>query len=63
MELAMTVDPVDRELEAERDYWQTRLANLEILLCELLVKNERLRQESHLSTSVQSDQRTAQADF
>jgi hypothetical protein len=63
MELTMAANPVDSELEAERDYWQTRLANLEMLLCELLVKNERLRQESHLSTSVQSDQRTAQTDF
>ena len=59
MELTMAADPVDSELEAERGYWQTRLANLEMLLCELLVKNERLRQEIHLSTSVQSDQRTA----
>jgi len=53
----------DSGLEAEREYWKTRLGNLEMLLCELLAKNERLRQESHLSTSVQSDQRTAQTDF
>jgi hypothetical protein len=59
----MTADPADSELEAERGYWQTRLANLEMLLCELLVKNERLRQDGHLSTSVQSDQRTDQTDF
>lgn len=58
----MATDPVDGEFEAERDYWQIRLANLEMLLCELLVKNERLRQESHLST-VQSDQRTGRTDF
>ena len=59
----MAVDPVNSELEAQRGYWQTRLANLEMLLCELLVKNERLRQDGHLSTSVQSDQRTDQTDF
>jgi hypothetical protein len=53
----------DSGLEAEREYWKTRLGNLEMLLCELLAKNERLRQESHLSTSEQSDQRTAQTDF
>ena len=50
MELTMAADPVDSELEAERVYWQTRLANLEMLLCELLVKNERLRQERELFT-------------
>jgi hypothetical protein len=62
MELTMAADPVDNELEAERVYWQTRLANLEMLLCELLVKNERLRQESRMSTSAQSDRGTAQTD-
>jgi hypothetical protein len=59
----MAPDSVDSEHEAEKAYWQTRLANLEMLLCELLVKNERLRQQSHLSTSVQSDLRTVQTDF
>jgi len=50
-------DRLDRELEVEREYWQTRLANLEMLLCELLVKNERLRQECRLlhSMSFQSE--------
>jgi hypothetical protein len=59
MELTMAADPIDIEFEAERAYWQTRLANLEMLLCELLLKNERLRQESYPSTSVQSDRATA----
>jgi hypothetical protein len=63
MELTMAADPVDNELEAERVYWQTRLANLEMLLCELLVKNERLRQERRMFTSVQSDQGTALTNF
>jgi hypothetical protein len=63
MELTMAADPVDSELAAERDYWQMRLANLEMLLCELLVKNEKLRQESYLSTAIQTDQATALTDF
>ena len=59
MELTMAADLVDSELEAERAYWKTRLANLEMLLCELLVKNERLRQERQMPPSVHSDQGTA----
>jgi hypothetical protein len=62
MELTMTSDPVDNELKAERAYWQIRIANLEMLLCELLVKNERLRQQRQMPTSVQSDQGTAVTD-
>jgi hypothetical protein len=62
MELTMAADPVGSELEAERDYWQIRLANLEMLLCELLIKNERLRQERLMFTSAQSDQGAALAD-
>ena len=55
---AMTADSVDRELEAERAYWQARLANLEMLLCELLIKNERLRREREVSTLEQYDSGT-----
>lgn len=62
MELAMAPEPVDGNLEAERAYWQTRLASLEMLLCELLVKNERLRQELLMSTCSESDPRTALPD-
>ena len=51
----MAADRIDSELEAERAYWQARLANLEMLLCELLSKNERLRRESEMSTPMQSD--------
>ena len=54
MELSMAHDPVDYDLEAERAYWQSRLANLEMLLCELLIKNERLRQERLVFNSAQS---------
>jgi hypothetical protein len=59
MELTMAADPVDSELEAESAYWKRRVANLEMLLCELLVKNERLRQEHQMSPSMHSDQGTA----
>ena len=52
----MTEDPVESELEAERRYWQTQLANLQMILCELLIKNERLRQERGPFPSLQSDQ-------
>ena len=52
----MAAEPVHSELEAERAYWQGRLASLEMLLCELLLKNERLRQERQAPTSLQSEQ-------
>jgi hypothetical protein len=55
LELTMAADRIDRELEAERAYWQARLANLEMLLCELLIKNERLRREKEMSMPTQSD--------
>ena len=51
----MAADRIDSELEAERAYWQARLAHLEMLLCELLMKNERLRREREMSTPMQSD--------
>ena len=54
-ELTMAADSFDSELEAERAYWQARLANLEMLLCELLLKNERLRQERQMLTPIQSE--------
>lgn len=61
-EITMAADPVHSELDAERAYWQTRLASLETLLCELLLKNERLRQERQISASVQSEQRAVLMD-
>ena len=65
MEIPVTADPVDpfdSELEAERAYWQSRLASLEMLLRELLAKNERLRQENLMLTSAQSDHGSALTD-
>ena len=58
----MTADLVHSELEAERACWQTRISNLEMLLCELLLKNERLRQERQMTISMQSEQRTVLMD-
>jgi hypothetical protein len=58
-ELTMAIDPDNLELDAERMYLQTRLANLEKLLCELLVKNEQLRQERQVFAPLRSDDRTA----
>ena len=51
----MAADRIDLELETERAYWQARLANLEMLLCELLIKNERLRREREMSPPMHSD--------
>ena len=56
-------DPFEMGLEAERAYWRSRLTDLEILLCELLVENERLRQERRRSTFAQFDQGTALTNF
>lgn len=58
----MEADPVKTELEKERTYWQTRIASLEILLCELLVKNERLRQERLRFNPEQADYEAAQME-
>jgi hypothetical protein len=46
----MTAESFESEPESELAYWKCRVANLEIVVCELLVKNERLRRE--LQTSV-----------
>lgn len=58
----MVADTVHSELEVERTHWQIRIANLEMLLCELLFKNEQLRQERQMSTSVQSEQEAVLMD-
>ena len=41
----MTAESFESEPESELAYWKCRVANLEIVVCELLVKNERLRRE------------------
>jgi hypothetical protein len=41
----MTAKSFESEPESELAYWKCRIANLEIAVCELLVKNERLRRE------------------
>jgi len=59
----MRAELLDADREAERAYWQARLKHLELLLCELLIKNERLRRESEASGSWQSDEGTAPLNF
>ena len=63
MEFTMAANPVYCGLETERAYWQTRLANLEMLLCELLIKNERLREERLMFTPAQPDQGNSSNGF
>ena len=43
----MTTEPSENRPEEERAYWEHRVANLEIIVSELILKNERLRQELH----------------
>jgi len=33
--------------EAEIVYWQSRVASLELMVCELLINNQRLREDLH----------------
>jgi hypothetical protein len=47
----MTAESVESEPESELAYWKCRVANLEIVVCELLVKNERLRRELQMSST------------
>lgn len=53
---------VNSELEAERAYWKMRLSSLETLVCELLIKNERLRQERPQFDSEQAECEIAQTE-
>jgi hypothetical protein len=45
----MTAESFECDPESELAYWKCRVANLEILVCELLAKNERLRKELKMS--------------
>jgi hypothetical protein len=45
----MTAESFESEPESGLAYWQCRVANLEIVVCDLLVKNERLRREIQMS--------------
>ena len=45
----MTAESFESKPESELAYWKCRVANLEIVVCELLVKNERLRRELQMS--------------
>jgi hypothetical protein len=51
----MAADLFDGEPESDRACLQLRLANLEMLLCELLLKNEQMRQERQALLNMQSE--------
>lgn len=55
----MKTEPPENRPEEEREYWEHRVANLEIIVSELILKNERLRQELHLPAyELQSEPQT-----
>jgi hypothetical protein len=51
----MAADLFDGAPEIDRTCLQMRLANLEMLLCELLLKNERMRQERQALLNMHSE--------
>ena len=53
-EFHMAAESFESEPELELAYWKCRVANLEIVVCELLVKNERLRRELQMSVDPRS---------
>ena len=58
----MTAESFESEPESELAYWQSRVADLEIIVSELLVKNERLRRELQMSVYPRSGQARASMD-
>jgi hypothetical protein len=61
-EFHMAVESFESEPESELAYWKCRVANLGIVVCELLVKNERLRRELQMSIYPRSGQASAPMD-
>jgi hypothetical protein len=61
-EFHMTTESFESEPESELAYWKCRVANLEIVVCELLVKNERLRRELQMLVYLRSGQASAPMD-
>jgi hypothetical protein len=51
-----TDESFESEPGSELAYWKCRVANLENVVCELLVKNEQLRRELQMSVSRRSGQ-------
>jgi len=41
----MLLNPFEDDPKPETKYWRCRVANLEWFICELLIKNERLRSD------------------
>ena len=50
----MADESFESEPELELAYWKCRVANLEVVVCELLAKNERLRKELQMSVDPRS---------
>jgi hypothetical protein len=59
----MTAEPFESEPESELAHWKSHVANLEIVVCELLVENERLRRELQMSVYPRSGHASAPMDF
>lgn len=59
----MTDESFENEPESELAYWKCRVARLEIVVCELLVKNERLRGELQMLVYPRSGHASAPMDF
>jgi len=55
----MTDEFFESEPESVLAYWKCHVANLEIVVCELLVENERLRRELQMSVYPRSGQAAA----
>ena len=51
----MTVESFESESDSEMAHWKCRVANLERVVCELLLKNERLRRELQMSVDPRPD--------
>ena len=58
----MTAESFESGPELELAYWKCRVANLEIVVGELLLKNEQLRRELQMSISPRSGQASAPMD-
>jgi hypothetical protein len=58
-EFHMTDEFFESEPESALAYWKCRVANLEMVVCELLVENEQLRRELQMSVYPCSGQAAA----
>jgi len=62
MEAPMMSHPLEQTSDIEMAYWRNRVATLEVLICELLAKNQRMRfvleleKQNHPASSVIAQQ-------